>query len=156
MARVAVLTMSDGRDFVALDLIEFCNQAEDTVAAALERSSHQVERGGEPVTTSDVATSAARRVASGHPDLTIFHYPVWAFPHFTMPAWSSPVAAMTRYWLSAATARAVAWRLPRTWGRTGRPRVSSAERAIPSYGTGSPPGPLALPANGPTFQQEEA
>ena len=86
MARVALLTMSDGRDFVARDVLGFCNQAEAAVAAALARSGHQVERGGEPVSTSDVATSAARRLAASHPDLTIFHYPVWAFPHFTMLA----------------------------------------------------------------------
>jgi L-fucose isomerase len=86
MARVALLTMSDGRDFVARDLTGFCNQAEDAVAAALERAGHQVERGGAPVSANDVATSAARRLAASHPDLTIFHYPVWAFPHFTMLA----------------------------------------------------------------------
>jgi L-fucose/D-arabinose isomerase len=86
MARVALLTMSDGRDFVARDLMDYCNQAEDAVAAALEHAGHQVERGGEPVSTSDVATGAARRLAASHPDLTIFHYPVWAFPHFTMLA----------------------------------------------------------------------
>jgi L-fucose/D-arabinose isomerase len=89
MARVALLTMSDGRDFVARDLMDFCNQAEDAVAVALERSGHQVERGGEPVSTSDVATKAARHLAARHPDLTIFHYPVWAFPHFTMLAASA-------------------------------------------------------------------
>ncbi len=89
MARVALLTMSDGRDFVARDLIDCCNQAEDAVAAALEGSGHQVERGGAPVSTSDVATSVARRLAGSHPDLTIFHYPVWAFPHFTMLAASA-------------------------------------------------------------------
>jgi L-fucose/D-arabinose isomerase len=89
MARVALLTMSDGRDFVARDLIGFCTEAEDAVAAALAAAGHQVERGGEPVSTSDVATSSARRLAASQPDLTIFHYPVWAFPHFTMLAASA-------------------------------------------------------------------
>jgi L-fucose isomerase len=89
MARVALLTMSDGRDFVARDLTDFCHQAESTVAAALERAGHQVERGGEPVSDSRAASHLARRLAAGHPDLTIFHYPVWAFPHFTMLAASA-------------------------------------------------------------------
>ncbi len=89
MARVALLTMSDGRDFVARDLTGFCREAEDAVAAALAAAGHQVERGGEPVSTSDVATSSARRLAASQPDLTIFHYPVWAFPHFTMLAASA-------------------------------------------------------------------
>lgn len=89
MARVALLTMSDGRDFVARDLTGFWREAEDAVAAALAAAGHQVERGGEPVSTSDVATSCARRLAATQPDLTIFHYPVWAFPHFTMLAASA-------------------------------------------------------------------
>jgi L-fucose isomerase, first N-terminal domain len=89
MARVAVLTMSDGRDFVARDLTGYCREAEDAVAATLVAAGHQVERGGEPVSTSDVATSSARRLAASQPDLTIFHYPVWAFPHFTMLAASA-------------------------------------------------------------------
>ena len=86
MARVALLTMSDGRDFVARDVAEFCMQAEDAVAGALISAGHEVVRGGQPVSANDVATSAARRLAASQPDLTIFHYPVWAFPHFTMLA----------------------------------------------------------------------
>jgi L-fucose isomerase len=89
MARVALLTMSDGRDFVARDLTGFCREAEDAVAAALAAAGHQVERGGEPVSASGIATSSARRVAARQPDLTIFHYPVWAFPHFTTLAASA-------------------------------------------------------------------
>ncbi len=85
MARVALLTMSDGRDYVARDLTGFCREAEDAVAS----SGHQVERGGEPVSTSDAATSSARCLAATQPDLTIFHYPVWAFPHFMMLASSA-------------------------------------------------------------------
>jgi L-fucose isomerase-like protein len=89
MARVALLTLSDGRDFVARDLTGFCREAEDAVAVALAAAGHEVERGSEPVSTSDVATSSARRLAASQPDLTIFHYPVWAFPHFTMVAASA-------------------------------------------------------------------
>src|SRR5580693_683013 len=86
MARVALLTMSDGRDFVARDIAEFCAKAEDDIATALIGAGHEVVRGGQPVSANDVATSAARRLAASQPDLTIFHYPVWAFPHFTMLA----------------------------------------------------------------------
>jgi L-fucose/D-arabinose isomerase len=86
MARVALLTMSDGRDYVARDVLEFCRQAEDAVAAALARDGHEVVRGGEPVSANETAVSSARRLAASQPDLTIFHYPVWAFPHFTMLA----------------------------------------------------------------------
>ncbi len=89
MARVALLTMSDGRDYVARDVAEFCTRAEGAVAAALAGEGHEVVRGGEPVSTNEAAVSSARRLAASQPDLTIFHYPVWAFPHFTMLAASA-------------------------------------------------------------------
>jgi hypothetical protein len=94
MAHVALLTMSDGRDFVALDLTGFCREAEDAVALDLTAAGHQVERDGEPVSTSDVATSGARRLAASQPDPTIFQYPVRALPHFTMPAASATSAPL--------------------------------------------------------------
>lgn len=86
MARIGLLTMSDGRDFVARDLTDFCTDAESKVARALEAAGHEVIRANEPVWTNLLATSEARRIADARPDLTIFHYPVWAFPHFTMLA----------------------------------------------------------------------
>ncbi|MQA76909.1 MAG: fucose isomerase [Streptosporangiales bacterium] len=86
MARIGLLTMSDGRDFVAGDLTGFCDDAERAVATALEGAGHEVVRASGPVWTNELATSEARRVADARPDLTIFHYPVWAFPHFTMLA----------------------------------------------------------------------
>jgi L-fucose isomerase len=67
MARVALLTMSDGRDFVAREPTGFCREA----------------------------TSSARRLAATEPDLTSFHYPVWAFPDFTMLAPSTRSAGPT-------------------------------------------------------------
>lgn len=78
--------MSDGRDFVAGDLTGFCDDAERAVATALEGAGHEVVRAGGPVWTNELATSEARRIADARPDLTVFHYPVWAFPHFTMLA----------------------------------------------------------------------
>jgi|HubBroStandDraft_6_1064221.scaffolds.fasta_scaffold1786404_1 L-fucose isomerase len=93
MARVALLAMSDGRDFVARDLTRCCREAEGAVAAAaataVAAAGRQVGHCAEPVSTSDGATSSARRQAVTQPDLTIFHYPVWAFPLFTMLAASA-------------------------------------------------------------------
>jgi L-fucose/D-arabinose isomerase len=86
MARVALLTMSDGRDFVARDLNDFCRAAEDAVAGELRAAGHEVFRASEPVSSNSLAVSQARAVAASHPDLTVFHYPVWAFPHFSMLA----------------------------------------------------------------------
>ena len=86
MARIGLLTMSDGRDFVANDLADFCTLAESAVAAALRANGHELVRAAGPIWTNELATGEARRIADAHPDLTIFHYPVWAFPHFTMLA----------------------------------------------------------------------
>ena len=47
MARVALLTMSDGRDFVARDTDAFCRRAEDAIASALEAEGPEVVRGRE-------------------------------------------------------------------------------------------------------------
>jgi L-fucose isomerase len=86
MARVALLTKSDGRDYVARDLVTFCREAENAVADMLAAAGHEVIRGDEAISSNDAASREARRVAASAPDLTIFHYPVWAFPHFSMLA----------------------------------------------------------------------
>jgi L-fucose isomerase len=86
VARVGVLTFSDGRDFVHRDIEGFTREVEDQLAGALEAAGHEVVRADEVVWTNEGATAAARRVAASQPDLTIFNIPVWAFPHFSMIA----------------------------------------------------------------------
>lgn len=86
MARVGILTMSDGRDFVHKDLIGFAKSVEGDIAEALEAAGHEVVRAEEIVWTNRLAVSEARRIAEVRPDLTIFNIPVWAFPHFSMLA----------------------------------------------------------------------
>jgi L-fucose/D-arabinose isomerase len=84
VARVGILTVSDGRKAVYDDLAEFCSQAEDRVAAAL--SGHDVVRGETIVGDNETAVAEARRLAAARPDLAVINIPVWAFPHFTMLA----------------------------------------------------------------------
>src|SRR5437763_15564029 len=86
MARVGLLCFSDGRDFVHNDVKAFGLDVEGRIAQALEQAGHEVIRASEPIWTNTLATTEARRVADARPDLTIFNYPVWAFPHFTMLA----------------------------------------------------------------------
>ncbi|GAA2854754.1 L-fucose/L-arabinose isomerase family protein [Nonomuraea rubra] len=86
MARIGVLSISDGRDFVARDLVDHINAATTTLAEALRKEGHEVIVAPEIVWTNELATSQARRLADQRPDLTIFNYAVWAFPHFTMLA----------------------------------------------------------------------
>jgi L-fucose isomerase len=86
MARVGILTMSDGREGVHRDIEKFALGIEERIASALEESGHEVVRASGPVWTNALATREARRVADERPELTVFNYPVWAFPHFTMLA----------------------------------------------------------------------
>ena len=86
MATISLLTFSDGRGFVAADIDEFCRRQEDTLRRALEAAGHVVVTGTQPVTSNEIAVSEARKAAAAAPDLTVYHYPVWAFPHFTMLA----------------------------------------------------------------------
>ncbi len=86
MARIGLLTISDGRGFVHRDIEAFARSTEDSVAAALTSAGHEVVRASELVSTNELASSQARQVAESRPDVTIFNYPVWAFPHFSMLA----------------------------------------------------------------------
>ena len=86
MARVGLLSFSDGRDFVHRDLVGFVREVEDEIAAVLAAAGHQVVRADAAVWSNESATAAARRVGAERPDLTIFNIPVWAFPHFSMLA----------------------------------------------------------------------
>ena len=86
MAKIGVLTMSDGREKVHRDVEKFARGVEDEVVGALERAGHEVVRAREPIWTNRLATNEARRIAAERPDLTVFNIPVWAFPHFSMLA----------------------------------------------------------------------
>ena len=86
MAKVGLLTVSDGRASVHRDVGGFAAAVEGRIAAVLEQAGHTALRAAEVVWTNELAVSEARRIAGGHPDLTIVNVPVWAFPHFTMRA----------------------------------------------------------------------
>jgi L-fucose isomerase len=86
VARVGILTMSDGRDFVHKDVEKFARGVEDKIVGAMKAAGHEVVRADEVVWTNRLAVREARRVADARPDLTIFNIPVWAFPHFSMLA----------------------------------------------------------------------
>ena len=98
MPRVGILTFSDGRDFVHQGVAGFAADVEGRIAAACEAFGCEVVRGTEPVTSSEMAVREARRLSAERPDLTIFNYPVWAFPHFSVHATAghdrSPVALL--------------------------------------------------------------
>ncbi|WP_329055875.1 L-fucose/L-arabinose isomerase family protein [Amycolatopsis sp. NBC_01488] len=86
MARVGVISLSDGRDYVHSGIAGFVRGTEDRLVAALAEAGHDVVRASAPVSANTVATSVAREVEAAGVDLTVLHYCVWAFPHFTMLA----------------------------------------------------------------------
>ncbi|WP_329258810.1 L-fucose/L-arabinose isomerase family protein [Actinoallomurus sp. NBC_01490] len=86
MARIGLLSMSDGRDFVARDVADHVGESTRTLAELLRAHGHEVITARDVIWTNELATTEARWVAGQRPDLTIFNYPVWAFPHFTMLA----------------------------------------------------------------------
>ncbi|MBA8822900.1 L-fucose isomerase [Saccharopolyspora lacisalsi] len=86
MARIGVISVSDGRDHVHARNAEFIRSKQDTLVAALRSAGHEVSVGSELVATNTQATSVARRVAASDVDVTVLYYAVWAFPHFTMLA----------------------------------------------------------------------
>jgi L-fucose isomerase len=86
VARIGILSMSDGRDFVHNDVAGFITESATAVAAALRAAGHEVVLADEIVWSNELAVSQARRLADQRVDLTVFHYAVWAFPHFTMLA----------------------------------------------------------------------
>jgi L-fucose isomerase len=86
LPKVGILSFSDGRDFVHQGIASFGVAVEGRIAAALRASGFEVVLGTEPITSNQVAVREARRMALERPDLTIFNYPVWAFPHFSVHA----------------------------------------------------------------------
>jgi L-fucose/D-arabinose isomerase len=86
MSRVGILSFSDGRDLVQKGLAEFVTDVEGRIAAACEALGAEVVRGSEPVTSNEIAVRETRRLAAERPDLTVFNYPVWALPHFSVHA----------------------------------------------------------------------
>jgi L-fucose isomerase len=86
MARIGLLSISDGREFVHGDVRGFIGDAEARIVAALRAAGHDVFAASESVSSNDAAVRLGRELDARGVDLTILHYAVWAFPHFTMLA----------------------------------------------------------------------
>ncbi|MBA0052577.1 fucose isomerase [Streptomyces sp. AJS327] len=83
MARIGLLPLSDGRAYVRRDVHAHIDRSATQLAALLREAGHEVITAPEQVSSNTLATSQARWLADHHPDLTILHYAVWTFPHFT-------------------------------------------------------------------------
>ncbi|PRW64887.1 L-fucose/L-arabinose isomerase family protein [Actinopolyspora mortivallis] len=86
MARIGVLSVSDGRDHVHARNADFVRRKQSELVASLRSAGHEVLEVAEPLSSGPEATGAARRVAAAGADLTVLYYAVWAFPRFTMLA----------------------------------------------------------------------
>ncbi len=86
MARIGILTMSDGRPAVYSELRGFATLTQQRLAAGLRERGHEVRAAERIIGSSDVAVAEARLLADWRPDLALINIPVWAFPHFTMLA----------------------------------------------------------------------
>jgi L-fucose isomerase len=86
MTRIGLLSFGDGRDFVHEGVASFVAAVEDRIAAACKSLGAEVQRGSEVIRSNEVAVREARCMAAHRPDITIFNYPVWAWPHFSVHA----------------------------------------------------------------------
>ncbi|WP_028933069.1 L-fucose/L-arabinose isomerase family protein [Pseudonocardia spinosispora] len=86
MARIGVISISDGRDHVHARNAEFIGAKQAALVEALRAGGNEVIVGADLVATNTLATSVARGVAAQGVDVTILYYAVWSFPHFTMLA----------------------------------------------------------------------
>ena len=86
MARIGVIALSDGRDYVHSGMADFIRDTGDRLVTALTEAGHDVVRAPAPVSSNTLATSVAREIEAVGVDLIVLHYCVWAFPHFTMLA----------------------------------------------------------------------
>lgn len=94
MAKVAILSFSDGRSSVHKDIEEFVQSVENQIVKRLIEQGHEVVKGRQIIWTNSLANSEARFVGDSHPDITIFNIAVWAFPHFSMLAAQATVGPL--------------------------------------------------------------
>jgi L-fucose isomerase len=86
MASIAVMTVSDGRDYVHREIEEFGLSVQQRICDALERLGHTVFTVEGDIHSNTSAVAIARALADRRPDLTVINVPVWAFPHFSVIA----------------------------------------------------------------------
>jgi L-fucose/D-arabinose isomerase len=86
MATIALMTVSDGRQYVHDEIEGFGLDVQRRIRTALESIGHDVVTAGGDAHSNSTSVSLARVLADQRPDLTIVNVPVWAFPHFTMLA----------------------------------------------------------------------
>src|SRR3972149_8674936 len=85
MAKVGILTFSDGRRYTHEPQLEENRRFEARLRNALAAQGFDVVT-GELVWSNALAKSEGEKLARAGADCTIFNYAVWAFPQFTVLA----------------------------------------------------------------------
>jgi L-fucose isomerase len=84
MARIAVISVSDGRPAVHAEITDHIVAQQARLVAALVGEGHSVATATEIVSSNELAVRAGRECAALNPDLTIVNTCVWTFPSFTV------------------------------------------------------------------------
>ncbi len=83
MAKIGVITFSDGRKHVHEDSLEVNRQLETRLVEALKADGHEVVVADEFPWSNVTARAAGMKMQKAGVDFTIFHYAIWAWPHYT-------------------------------------------------------------------------
>jgi L-fucose isomerase len=86
MATVAVMTVSDGRNYVHQEIEFFGLAVQRRIVEALTGLGHHVVTADGDIHSNATAVEVSRKLATHRPDLTVINIPVWAFPHFSVLA----------------------------------------------------------------------
>ena len=86
MARIGLLSFSDGRDLARQGTDLYVAAVEQRIGRRLEEEGHEVRRASGAISSNEMAIREARAMSAWRPDLTIFSYPVWTLPQFTLLA----------------------------------------------------------------------
>jgi L-fucose isomerase len=86
MAKIGIVTFSDGRRYVHEPLVAENRSFQERLVRALVRGGHEVVAAEEIVWSNELARQEGERLARAGVDATIFNYAIWAFPQFTVMA----------------------------------------------------------------------
>lgn len=82
--KVGLITFSDGRRYQHEQLLSTNKEYQERVRNALEATGEvEVVAGREIVWTNQIANAEAEFVASANPDVVVFNYAIWCFPHLS-------------------------------------------------------------------------
>ncbi len=86
MAKIGIVTFSDGRRYAHEPQVAENRAFQERLARALARSGHEAVPAKEIVWSNELAKQEGERLAREGVEGTIFNYAVWAFPQFTVMA----------------------------------------------------------------------